>query len=237
MQVIEFVIAFDEFGAGRALAVEPVVDGMSLVDVVKRADDEIAFGGLVPAGLYLDVLRSACTAGGADRMRVLGCVCGDADCSHVAARLDVAEDTVTWADFWATCRPGGEFGPRAYPELQRYVFAKAQYMNALSKPSHRGAPIRESHDTPALAAGIPLDPARWLSEMTMAFGRDFITPDQPKATRSIVISGLRALRDAGEPVTDSVLRTWAAGRRFAPDATRPIRGVVHAASALTEAAR
>jgi hypothetical protein len=188
------------------------------VDLVKRADEEVAFGGLVPANLYLDELGRACAAGSVDRMRLLGCVCSHADCSHVAVRLEVAEDTVTWSDFWATCRPSGEFGPRAYPELQRYVFAKTQYLKALSEPSYRAAPVRESHDTAALAAGIPRDPERWWSEMTMAFGRDFVTPYEPEATTDVVISGLRALRDTGEPVTEAILRTWAAGRRFAPDA-------------------
>jgi hypothetical protein len=216
--VIEFVIAPDEFREAPADAVEPVVDGLSLVDIVKRADEEIAFGGLVPTHFYVGELLAAYERGGAERMRVLGCVCGDADCSHVAVRLDVTEDTVIWSDFWATCRPGGAFGPRAYPELRRYEFAKDQYVSAISKPSHRAAPVRESHDVGALAAGVPRDPARWMREMTMAFGRDFVTPYEPEATKSVVVSGLRALRDAREPVTEEVLRTWAASRRFAPDA-------------------
>ena len=216
--MIEFVVATDEFGAGPADAVEPVIDGVSVVDIVKRADEEIAFGGLVPPDYYVRELLDACERGCAERMRVLGCVCGDADCSHVAAQLDVIDDTVIWSAFWATCRPGGEFGPRGYPELGRYEFAKHQYLAALAELSHRTAPVRESHDVAALAAGIPRDPTRWLSEMTMAFGRDFVTPYRPEATTSVVVSGVRALRDAGDPVTEQTFRAWAVGRRFAPDA-------------------
>ena len=132
-------------------------------------------------------------------MRVLGCVCGYADCSHVAVRLDVGDDTVIWSDSWATCRPGGEFGPRVYPELGPIEFSKDQYLDALSKPSRKSAPLRETRDSDALASGIPPEPAHWLCEMTMAFGRDFVTPDEPEATTSVLLDGLRALREGAHP--------------------------------------
>jgi hypothetical protein len=127
-------------------------------------------------------------------------------------------DVIVWSNFWATCRPAGAPGPRPYEELGPFEFPKAQYKHALAAPTHKPVPVREHHDTDALAAGAPAEPAQWLNQMTMAFGRDFLTPHEPETTTAIVLAGLRALRASGTPVTDDAVRTWAQGRRFSDEA-------------------
>lgn len=218
MHHIEFVIAPGEFGAGPREAVEPIIDGVSVIDIIKRADGEIAFAGLAPPAAYIEQWQTALERGEAERMEVLGCPCGYAECSHVAVNSRVVGDLVIWSDFWATCRPAGAPGPRAYDEIGQFEFSKRQYADALRAATHLLAPIRETHDQDALAAGIPGDPTQWLHQMTMAFGRDFLTPYEPEPTTAVVIAGLRSLRDHGAPVTDNAVRAWARGRRFLDEA-------------------
>ena len=66
--------------------------------------------------------------------------------------------------------------------------------------------------------GFPRDPGGWLREMTMAFGRDFLTPYEPQQTREVLVSGLRGLAAAGMTVSEDDVRTWMRGRRFADEA-------------------
>lgn len=210
MHRIEFVVAPDAFGPGEVLeAVEPVIDGRSLIDVVKRADGVIAFAGLTPPERYVGVWRSAIERDHVDRMPVLGCGCGWAECSHVAVRCSVGPHLVVWSDFTATLRPSSAPAPDSYPELGRYEFGRRQYEDALATLAHRPSPIRDAPDYESLAAGVPGDPAGWLREATMAFGRDFLWSGQPERTRAVIADGLRALRARGSPVTENDIRTWA----------------------------
>jgi len=210
---IAFVIATDEYGAGPADGVEPVIDGVSVVDVFARVDGEISYAGLVPPEPFLQRWRSVMAAEGHAKMKLLGCGCGDSDCSWATARMEIGRDTVVWSEFWGSS-PAGEQGPGRYDEIGPYQFERAQYAAALATPVRAEAPIREKHDTAALRAGIPSDPRAWLKEMTLAFGRDFHTPSQPQSTKRLAAEGLRSLVEADHPMTDEVVREWARNRRY-----------------------
>ena len=127
---------------------------------------------------------------------VLGCGCGYAECSNVTAVCEVRGGViVVWSDFRASIRPFGEPGPRGYAGLGPFEFAAEDYRRALSAPVRRTSPVRETHDIERLAAGFPRDRGGWLREMTMAFGRDFLTPYEPEQTREAL--GCRAVPAAG----------------------------------------
>jgi hypothetical protein len=213
---IAFVIATHEYGAGQADGVEPVIDGVSVVDLFARVDGESSYAGLAPPEPVLQRWQSLLAAGEADRMQLLGCGCGDDLCRWAAAQIEVRQDTVVWSDFWGSS-PVGEPGPGRYHELGPYQFERAQYAAALATPVRAEAPIREKLDTAALRAGIPSDPRAWLKEMTLAFGRDFHAPSQPDSTQHVAAEGLRALTKAGHPMTDEVVREWARNRRYAEE--------------------
>jgi hypothetical protein len=70
---IAFVIATDEYGVGPAVGVEPVIDGVSVVDLLARVDGEISYAGLVPPEPFLQRWRSLLEAEENDRMQLLGC--------------------------------------------------------------------------------------------------------------------------------------------------------------------
>lgn len=209
---IAFVIAPYEFGIGRAIALEPVVDGVSVVDVYADVDGEYAYAGLNPPDLFLDHWRDVVAAGVPARVQLLGCGCGDSGCSWAAAQIEVGDDMVVWADLRGSDR-AGEPSTARYPELGPYQFDRAQYAAALAAPQRAEAHTRQRHDAAALRAGVPSDPSAWLKAMTLTFGRDFPWPSQPHAIREIAAHGLRALIESGHPMTDEVVREWARQRR------------------------
>jgi hypothetical protein len=215
---VKFVIAPDDFGEAELEAVEPVIDGVSLVDIIKHADGEVAFAGLTPPAGYIDAWRRPVKGRSVERVEVLGCGCGYAGCSNVSAVCQVVRGAVVWSDFRATIRPFGDPGARGYEGLGPYEFSVENYVTALSAPARTAAPVREALDVGRLAAGYPRDPAGWLREMTMAFGRDFLAPYEPEQTRDVLVSGLRALAAAGSPITEDDVRAWMRERRFSDDA-------------------
>lgn len=156
---ISFVIAPDEFGAGRGEALEPVIDGVSLVDTLKRADGEIGHGGLTEIDRALDRLGASSTTGRVATVQVLGCTCGSDGCSGVTVTISATDDTVAWSDIRASTAPAGPPGPRTYAEVGPFVFAREQYVAALAAPVRAERPIREVADINALAAAIPREHA------------------------------------------------------------------------------
>jgi hypothetical protein len=81
---IEFVVARDALGMGTFECAEPVVNGESLIDIIRRVEEREALGyagyaGLVPSRLFA-ALRHRLTApeAAACSAQVLGCTCGDA---------------------------------------------------------------------------------------------------------------------------------------------------------------
>src|SRR5215218_2169435 len=129
---IAFVIATDDYGIGPSDGVEPVVDGVSVVDLFKRADGEIRYAGLRPPEPILKHWRTVLAATAEDKIKVLGCRCGDPDCSWATARMHVAQDTVLWSEFRGSSPPVGKPGPRRYDEIGPYQFDRAQYAAALT---------------------------------------------------------------------------------------------------------
>ena len=210
MNEISFVVAPDEFGIGLEAGLEPVVDGVSLVDVLKWTDGEIEHAGLTGIDRALRALRDVPEPGSPRAVRVLGCLCGVDDCSSVTATVSATDEAIIWADIHARGRTYAEIGP--------FVFAPSRYLAAVARPVQSERPIREAVDIEQLAGGFPRDPAAWLRAMTMAFGRDFFTPYEPHGPREIAARGARALADAGMPVSEQAVRAWARERGFSDDA-------------------
>ena len=140
---IAFVIAIEDFGVGPAEAVEPVVDGVSVADLFRRADGRITYAGLTS----VEVAISDWAPSEEPRViRLLGCRCGDPDCSHVRARIVNEGDYVVWTAFWGSSPPGPPPGGRSYPEIGPFRFDRRAYDAAIAHPERAAAPIRERQD-------------------------------------------------------------------------------------------
>jgi hypothetical protein len=145
MNEIAFVIASTEYGVGPADGVEPVVDGMSIVDVFKRADGgRSSYAGLIA----IDRALASWAPSEEERaIRLLGCTCGDPDCSSVRARLVADADSVVWSGFWASSPPRDRPEGQDYSEIGPFRFDRREYEAALANPRHATAPVREPDDT------------------------------------------------------------------------------------------
>jgi hypothetical protein len=220
VHTIEFVIAEDDFGMGVQSGVEPVVDGVSLVDVVKRADGEISYAGLVPPAEFLAVWRRAMDQEDACRVPVLGCVCGLSACSSVTAAMQVAPDAILWSEFRGSPSDGRDQASGGYSEVGPFQFDRARFRAALDAPLLRDAPLRERADLEALSAAMPDDHDAWLREMTMSFGRDFFyTPDE---ALDVVAAALQLFESRGRAIPEQAVRAWAKDRRFSDEAVNGI---------------
>lgn len=220
MNEIAFVIAPYGF-ADTAFpydGLEPVIDGVSLVDFFKWSDGEIFHAGITDIDRTRAALRDVVSSGGPSAVQVLGCECGDDACSGVTAVVSLQKDGVVWSQLRASSAPVGPQGPRTYDEIGPFTFALEQFVSALAQPTRADAPVREPSDLAGLAAGVPRDHDAWLRAMTLAFGRDFLTPYETEPTRAVVVGGLRAFADAGHPLEATSVREWAQGRRFTDDA-------------------
>src|SRR5436853_2985372 len=101
MNQVEFVIAKDWLDdAFSEECVEPLIDRLSLVDIVKRAERRpIVWAGLRPDELLGPLrltLRDSRAVG--DRLAVLRCCCGSRSCSEITAKVRGSADSVTWQD-------------------------------------------------------------------------------------------------------------------------------------------
>jgi hypothetical protein len=145
MNEISFVIAPTEYGVGRADGVEPVVDGISVLDLFKHID-----GGRTSYASLKDIeasLRGWTPTEEERPIRVLGCGCGDPDCSSVLARLAADADTVVWSTFWASSPPSHRPEGRDYPEIGPFRFDRRAYETALAQPRRATAPPHEPPDS------------------------------------------------------------------------------------------
>lgn len=165
---MQFVSARAEYGSGDLDGVEPVIDGTSLVDLVKHADGEISYAGRTFVAEALAELR-AVLSGRSDggRVQLLGCACGIDECSGLLATMSVSDDTVAWSDLRAMGQRRGLEPRKAYDELEGFVFELEQFETALDHPVRRKAPVREPVDSASLAAGLPRGHAEWLRAMTI----------------------------------------------------------------------
>ena len=208
--MLAVTIAPDEFGLGQLDGLEPIIDGVSLIDILKWADGEIQHAGLTDIGTGLRGLSVAPTPVERRTAQVLGCLCGVDECSGVWVAISADDETVTWSV------------PRTrtaiYENVGPFVFERAQYVSAVERPLHAERPVREQADLSELAAGIPGDHAAWLRSMTMAFGRDFFTPGDPELPRQITVQALRAFASRDDPLGERAVREWAADRNFSEDA-------------------
>ena len=143
MNDVAFVIAPHEYGVGPAEGVEPVVDGLSLVDLFRRADGGISYAGLIAIE---SALRKWAPSGEEHEIPLLGCTCGDPDCSQVRVRMAANAETVVWTGFWGSSPPGPGRGGRDYPEIGPFRFARHDYESALARPQRAMGPVRERHD-------------------------------------------------------------------------------------------
>jgi hypothetical protein len=211
-------IARTEFGVGPLDGLEPIIDGVSLVDVMKHAEGEVRHAGITGIERALDRLRAVPIGSETALVQVLGCGCGEDGCSGVDVMISASDEEIIWSSIRASSAPSGPPGPKTYEDLGPFVFAREQYLSAVQQPVRAEQPLREQPDIAALEAGIPRDHAGWLRAITMAFGRDFLWPPGPELPRSVARRGLRAFANAGDPLPRSAVRAWATERGFTEDA-------------------
>jgi hypothetical protein len=145
MNQISFVIAPFEYGIGLADGVEPVVDGVSVVDLFRRADGRrTSYAGLREIEAHL---RRWAPTEEEHGIRLLGCVCGDSDCTSVRARLVTDAETVVWTGFWASSPPSDRPEGREYPEIGPFRFDRRAYEDALANPRRATAAPGDPQDT------------------------------------------------------------------------------------------
>ncbi|EFC79883.1 hypothetical protein [Parafrankia sp. EUN1f] len=112
MDTVEFRLETERFPIGETLAVRPYVNGVDLRELVRAVELPYAEGDPDSAGSYAGLRdpgvrwpsrhflgeRSVTWFGDGDTV-LLGCICGDAGCWPLTARVDIADDAVIWRDF------------------------------------------------------------------------------------------------------------------------------------------
>ena len=121
--LVDLVAAFEEgFAATLAGKYEPL-----------RAEELIAPSRHLlgePDRLYQDA---------EGRVALLGCECGESGCWPFVARIEVAEEHVTWRDFAQPHRPQW-----SYESFGPFVFDRTAYEAALRSPSSPSRPVRQN---------------------------------------------------------------------------------------------
>jgi len=123
-------VRFDRIvGEGGRPELLPVVDGVSLADLVERYEAERGFdvvGGYGP--IWLDRAAAELLASGSRRPTyLLGCCdCGEPGCWPLEVRILVADTTVTWRSFRQPHRPD-----RDYSGFGPFRFDAAAYRSAV----------------------------------------------------------------------------------------------------------
>jgi hypothetical protein len=150
MNEISFVVAPDEFGPGVADGLEPVIDGVSLVDVLKWADGEIWHAGLVAIEHALHDLRKVPAPGASRVVQVLGCTCGDDQCSPVTTTVSATYDAITWSGIHARRQTHADIGPfRFSPSACAAAVATPVRLDSRSANRSTSASSRpECHESP-----------------------------------------------------------------------------------------
>ena len=141
---IEFRLRTESLGIGEATTVTPYVDGVSLVELARRAEapPAAADGQRDLAGRYAGLVvvadrrwqdwysgaRPQVWFGDGDSC-LLGCTCGDTGCWPLTARVTVGADTVVWERF----RTGHRSWDLA--ALGPFRFPRTAYDTALASPT------------------------------------------------------------------------------------------------------
>ena len=224
MSTIEFVIATDELGdAVSEDCAEPIIDGLSLVDAVKRAERRpSSWVGLRPQEL-LDELRGASRFGRqvGERVAVLRCSCGRRDCSELTAVVKLSGGSMVWESFKAPGLPD-----EMYAQLGPFRFPRADYQHALDHPRQAQSPVRDGRVLQALSDDEPEDPCEWLQ---LAYAET----DWPAASAHLaaLLNGLRARRRSGNPIGEAEAYRWARDLGFHEGTCGIVVGSVRAANA------
>jgi hypothetical protein len=224
MSSIEFVIATDELDdAVSEDCAEPIIDGLSLVDAVKRAERRpIMWAGLRPAELF-EQLRGASQFGRqvGERVALLRCACGHRDCSELTAVVKQSGDTMVWESFKAP-----RFPDETYAQVGPFTFPRADYQAALDHPRHARSPDRDVRVLQALADGEPEDPNEWLQSA-------YVEADWPADGDHLaaLLDGLRARRRSGNPIGEAEAYRWARDLGFHEGTCGTVVGLVRAANA------
>ncbi|SDN97417.1 hypothetical protein SAMN05660199_01003 [Klenkia soli] len=122
---------------GPFVAVVPVVDGVSLVDLVgafetsRGYDLPGSYAGLA-RGEDFDPALWRPTRRGRRRTTVLGCECGQAACWPLRTRIRTVGHQVMWDSFDQPHRPD-----RDYSGFGSFTFDAGQYSAALADPAGR----------------------------------------------------------------------------------------------------
>ena len=124
------ILTFAQYdGPAGAAVVTPVIDGRSLVDLVKAAGASAEFDGLAPDFESYGPLPTYFLGQNevmqwwtwTDRLVLLSCTCGQYGCGNVTARIEVGDQRVLWSDFIVD----GVTQP--LPDLGPFEFERSQY--------------------------------------------------------------------------------------------------------------
>jgi hypothetical protein len=197
MDRLEIVVAEDELGLGVQDCAEPIINGESLVDILKRAEREpIGYAGLSPHAL----VRTLRQPEGVATLLVLGCICGCDGCSWVRVRVETGPDEVVWH---AVGTSGADAS--VYAAVGPYRFSRAEYERALAAPRRAEAPVRDRSALARLARGLPADHREWLQDLYVETqGDPFDDENMPMA-----LAGLRVFAASGDPISDHTATAWA----------------------------
>ena len=133
--------------AGESLIIVPLVNERSLVELIHDFEQGQAFdpvggyNGLIPDHFDFGDLSAYYLAAN-DRQWpkpghawLLGCDCGEVGCWPLTARIEVADDVVTWTEFSQEHRPD-----RNYSDFGPFVFDRTQYESAVAHLVERVRP-------------------------------------------------------------------------------------------------
>ncbi len=143
LDVVEFYVGQNAPGAGEVDTVTPYVNGISLIELARRAELRPATeqGEPGPAGSYAGLVIAERrdwkhwylnddpqTWFGDGDSSLLGCICGATSCWPLTARVSVADSQITWSEF--------RTGLRSWDlrRLGRFVVQREQYNAALATP-------------------------------------------------------------------------------------------------------
>lgn len=216
MDRIAFVVAEDSLGGGTTECAEPVINGESLPDILKRLERRpIAYAGLPP-----DELAAALAP--RDAMidaQVLRCICGDRGCAWARVLVERRPREVHWHSVRTSWTH-----PAAYAGIGLWRFSARAYDQALADPTRAAAPARDRTALIRLARGEPRNHRRWLAGLHAELGADAFGPGSVATARA----GLRAFAATGDPMPDDLAARWA---REAGLSGRSVREVVSAVRA------
>jgi hypothetical protein len=224
---LKIVVAPDDVGGSLDRRAEPILNGVSLVDLFKRAEHRPA----MYVGLPLDELTSALRRAAGlglvgQRIMVLSCSCGDPGCGHATMRVRADGDSVIWDEFKVPREPTAA----AYAGLGPFRFAADDYEAALTLPVVADEPVRDRAALDELARGLPANHRAWLDRLYIETDGDAF--HVPRHTR-VALAGLQAFAAAGDPLTVEEAVVWAQDKGFVEHNIGAVAGFVRAANIAT----